>query len=217
MTLAIVLILLVVGSVLFHFLSPWWFTPLASNWGTIDDTISITLWVTGFVFVAVPEDAAVFEVVGKQWHWSYRFPGKDGVMGTVDARYVSDKNPFGLNPDDPNGQDDVLVASPELHLPIGKPVKALLRSIDVLHDFTVPQFRVKMDLVPGLVSYVWFTPTRTGKFDLLCEELCGVAHFAMRGRVVVEEEAAFNAWLSNYPTFAQTSAQATGHAAADPS
>ena len=110
------------------------------------------------------------------------------MLGTVDARFVSDKNPFGINPDDPHGQDDVLIASPELHLPIGKPVKALLRSIDVLHDFTVPQFRVKMDLVPGLVTYVWFTPTRTGKFDLLCEELCGIAHFAMRGKVVVEDE-----------------------------
>jgi cytochrome c oxidase subunit 2 len=108
----------------------------------------------------------------------------------------------------------VLVSSPEVHLPLGIPVKALLRGKDVLHNFAVPQFRVKMDLVPGLVSYLWFTPTRTGKFDLLCEELCGIGHYAMRGGVVVEEEAAFNAWLSNYPTFAQSSAQATGLAAA---
>src|SRR5260221_13943988 len=79
-------------------------------------------------FVEVPKEAGVFEAVGKQWHWSFRFPGKDGVMGTVDAKYVSDKNPFGMNPDDPNGQDDVLVSSPEVHLPLGKPVKALLRS-----------------------------------------------------------------------------------------
>jgi cytochrome c oxidase subunit 2 len=271
MVIAIVLVILVVGSVLFHLLSPWYFTPLASNWGTIDDTISLTFWVTGTVFVAVnlfmaycvfryrqrkgsraeyepenkkleawlvglttigviallapglfvwanivtvPNDAAVFEAVGKQWHWSYRFPGKDGVLGTVDAKYVSDKNPFGINPDDPNGQDDVLVASPEVHLPIGKPVKALLRSIDVLHDFAVAQFRVKMDLVPGLVTYIWFTPTRTGTFDLLCEELCGVAHFTMRGKVIVEEESAYQAWLSSYPTFAQTAAQKSGDAGA---
>jgi cytochrome c oxidase subunit 2 len=271
MVLAIVLVLLVVGSVLFHFLSPWYFTPIASNWSAIDDTISITFWVTGSVFVAVnlflaycvvryrhrkgsradyepenkklegwlagltalgivgmlapgllvwakfidvPKDAAVFEAVGKQWHWSYRFPGKDGVLGTVDARYVSDNNPFGINPDDPFGRDDVLITSPEVHLPIGKPVKALLRSVDVLHDFAVPQFRVKMDLVPGLVTFVWFTPTRTGKFDLLCEELCGTAHFTMRGKVVVEEERTFQEWLSSYPTFAQSLAQAPGDAAA---
>src|SRR5258706_3396884 len=271
MIIAIALVLLVLGSVLFHFLSPWYFTPIASNWGTIDNTVSITFWVCGFVFVAinlfmaycvwryrqrrghrahyepeskkieawlvgltalgvaamlapglfvwakfvdVPEDAALFEVVGKQWHWSFRFPGKDGVLGTVDARYVSDSNPFGMNPDDPNGRDDVLISSPELHLPIGKPVKALLRSVDVLHDYTVPQFRVKMDLVPGLVTYVWFIPTRTGTFDLLCEELCGIAHFTMRGKVVVEEEGAFQEWLSTYPTYAQSQARVTADAAA---
>ena len=271
MVVAIVLVLLVLGSLLFHFLSPWYFTPIASNWQAMDDTISITFWVTGIVFVAinlfmayaviryryrkggramyepenkklewwltglttvgvaamlapglfvwanfveVPKDAAVFEAVGQQWNWSFRFPGKDGKLGTVDARYISDKNPFGMNPDDPDGQDDVLVASPELHLPLGRPVKALLRSVDVLHDFAVPQFRAKMDLVPGLVTYIWFTPTRTGKFDLLCNELCGVGHFVMRGKVVVEEEREFQAWLSSHPTFAQTSAQAAGNAAA---
>src|SRR5207247_1176451 len=173
MVVAIVLVLLVVGSVLFHFLSPWYFTPIASNWSAMDDTISITFWVTGFVFVAINLFMAY------------------AVIRTVDARHVSDKNPFGMNPDDPNGQDDVLISSPELHLPVGRPVKALLRSIDVLHDFAVPQFRAKMDLVPGLVTYIWFTPTRTGKFDLLCNELCGTGHFVMRGSVVVEEEAAF--------------------------
>ena len=271
MVLAIVLSLLVVGSLLFHFLSPWYFTPIASNWGAIDDTISITFWVTGFVFVAVnlfvaycvlryrrrkggraayepenkklewwltgftavgvavmlapglfvwanfvhvPEDAAVFEALGKQWHWYFRFPGKDGKLGIVDAKYIDDKNPFGMNPDDPNGQDDVLVASPELHLPVGKPVKVLLRSVDVLHNFTVPQFRAKMDLVPGLVTFIWFTPIRTGKFDLLCNELCGVGHFVMRGKVIVEEERAYQEWLSGHPTFAQTAAHVAGDAAA---
>jgi cytochrome c oxidase subunit II len=271
MVVGILLILLVVGTVLFHFLSPWYFTPIASNWGAMDDTISITFWITGFVFVAVnlfmayaviryryrkdkraayepenkklewwltglttvgivamlapglfvwakfvdvPKDAAVFEVLGQQWHWSYRFPGKDGKLGIVDARRVSDKNPFGMDPDDPNGQDDVLISSPEVHLPVGRPFKALLRSIDVIHNFAVPQFRVKMDLLPGLVTHLWFTPIRTGKFDLLCNELCGTGHFVMRGSVVVEEEAAFQAWLSSHPTFAQTLAQATGDAAA---
>ena len=154
-------------------------------------------------FVDVPKDASAFEVVGRQWNFNYRFPGADGVLGTVDARFVSDANPFGINPDDPHGQDDILVASPELHLPIGKPIKADLRSIDVLHDFTVPQFRAKMNMVPGLVTYVWYTPTRAGTYDVFCEQLCGIAHYAMRGKVVVEDETAFKAWLGAYPTFAQ--------------
>ena len=80
-----------------------------------------------------------------------------------------------------------MIEGGELHLPIGKPVKALLRSVDVLHDFYVPELRAKMDLVPGQVSYIWFTPTRTGTFDILCAELCGVGHPQMRGKVVVQE------------------------------
>ena len=84
----------------------------------------------------------------------------------------------------------------------------LLRSIDVLHDFYVPQFRAKMDMVPGQVTYFWFTPTRTGTFDVLCFELCGVGHYAMRGKVVVENESAFQAWLEEQPTFAQSMAEA---------
>jgi cytochrome c oxidase subunit 2 len=84
----------------------------------------------------------------------------------------------------------------------------------VLHNFTVPQFRVKMDLVPGLVTYQWFTPTVPGTYEILCEELCGTGHFAMRGKVVVEEPAAYEAWLANQPTFAQTQARPAGNATA---
>jgi cytochrome c oxidase subunit 2 len=264
MIIAIAVVLLVIGSVLFHWLSPWYFTPVASNWGSIDDTVSVTFWVTGTVFVIinlfmayaviryrhqksrrahyepenpklewwltgittagvvamlapglfvwakfieVPDDAMVVEAVGQQWSWSYRFPGKDGKLGTVDTQYVSDANPFGLNPDDASGQDDILIGHPELHLPLDKPVKVLLRAKDVIHDFTVPQFRAKMDMVPGLVTYIWFTPTRAGRFDVMCQELCGIAHFAMRGKVIVEEEAGFQTWLAAQPTFAQTMAR----------
>ena len=267
MAIAIALVVLALGSVLFHFLSPWYFTPIASNWHTIDNTISITFWVTGFVFVAVsvfmawalvryrhragsrasyqpenkklegwllvgtaagvaamlapglvvwadivhaPQDAYVVEAVAQQWNWMYRLPGADGKLGTVNARFVSDDNPFGLNPADAQGRDDVLVAHPELHLPLGKPVKVLLRSKDVLHNFSIAQIRVKMDLVPGLVTYTWFTPTRAGTYDLLCEELCGVGHFAMRGRMVVEEPAAFQAWLGRQATYAQVRARVPG-------
>jgi cytochrome c oxidase subunit II len=107
-----------------------------------------------------------------------------------------------------------VVAQPVLHLPQGEPVKLLLRSVDVLHNFTVPQFRAKMDFVPGMVTFLWLTPTRAGSFDLLCEELCGVGHFAMRGSVVVEERAAFDSWLGAQRTFAQTLADGAGDALA---
>ena len=265
MIVVIGLVLVTVGTVLFHFFSPWWWTEIASNWGFIDTVIQITFVVTGIVFVAilfftaycvyryryredrrseykpedpklewwligltsvgvvimlapgliawndfvtVPEDAAVFEVVGQQWNWRYRFPGKDGVLGTSDARNINDDNPFGLNVDDPDGQDDILVDDSELHLPIGQPVQALLRSIDVLHDFYVPQFRAKMDMVPGMITFFWLTPTRTGTFDILCFELCGIGHHEMRGTVVVEAPEDFEAWLGEQTTFAQSMARA---------
>jgi cytochrome c oxidase subunit 2 len=271
MAVAILLILVAVGTVAFHFLSPWWWTPIASNWGYIDDTIIITFWVTGVVFIAivlfmaycviryryrperradyepenkkmeswltiftavgvtvmltpglfvwhqfitVPDEAAEVEVVGQQWQWAFRFPGKDGVLGTSDARNITPENPFGLNRNDPKGRDDVLVAAGDLHLPLGRPVKVLQRSIDVLHSFYVPEFRAKMDLVPGMITYVWFTPIRTGTFDILCFELCGVGHYAMRAKVNVVEESAFNTWLQEQPTFAQSLAEA-GKAAKD--
>ncbi|MCZ6741011.1 MAG: cytochrome c oxidase subunit II, partial [Alphaproteobacteria bacterium] len=67
-----------------------------------------------------------------------------------------------------------------------------------------PQFRAKMDMVPGAVTYFWFTPTRTGTFDVLCFELCGVGHYAMRSKVVVEKEDKFQAWLKKQQTFAQS-------------
>jgi cytochrome c oxidase subunit 2 len=262
MAIALALILVAVGSVLFHFLSPWWWTPIASNWQYIDTTIIITFWITGAVFtavvlftaycvirfrhrpgqkalyepenkqlewwltvatavgvaamlapglfvwnqfVSVPEGATELEVVGRQWQWSYRLPGKDGRLGTSDTRNVSSDNPLGLNPNDPNGKDDLVIETGDLHVPLGKPIKVLLRSIDVLHDFYVPELRSKMDMVPGSVTYFWFTPTRTGTFDILCAELCGVGHPNMRGSIVVEEESAYQAWLQKQQTFAELS------------
>lgn len=271
MPLAVALIVLVVGSLVFHFLSPWTFTPLASNWSQIDQTIDITFWVTGFVFVSVnlfmayaiikyrnkkgakahydpenaklewiltvvttigvaamlapglfvwakfvnvPEDAMQLEAVGQQWHWSYRLPGADGKFGNVRSQLVTDDNPFGMDSDDPLGNDDILIMSPELHVPIDVPIKFNLRSKDVLHNFTVAQFRVKMDLVPGMETFIWLTPTVLGRYELLCEELCGIAHHTMRGAVVVVEQAEFDDWAASHPTWSDITSATAGNAAA---
>jgi len=133
--------------------------------------------------------------------------GHDGKLGTSDVRLISDSNPLGLNPDDPAGRDDVVIEGDDLHLPVGRPVKALLGAIDVLHDFYVPQFRSKMDMIPGSITYFWFTPTRTGHFEALCAELCGVGHPMMRGGVQVQTEAEYQSWLQGQQTFAQLAAK----------
>jgi cytochrome c oxidase subunit II len=87
--------------------------------------------------------------------------------------------------------------SGDLRVPLGRQVELEMRSpdSDVIHSFFVPQFRVKKDVVPGIVTRVWFTPTKLGTFPVVCAELCGVGHNAMRGRVVVMEPAAFDQWL----------------------
>jgi cytochrome c oxidase subunit 2 len=77
----------------------------------------------------------------------------------------------------------------------------------VIHDFYVPEFRAKMDIVPGMVTYVWFIPTRTGTFELLCAELCGIGHYTMRGQVVVDNAKDYQAWLDQQTTFGSTMAQ----------
>lgn len=265
MLIAIVLLLLVLASLAFHWLSPWQPLPLASNWQQMDNTLTITFVITGVFFVALnlflayvvwrfrrrgsrasekvayqpsnhrlerwltgittvgivallapglkvyadyirpPAEAMEVEVLGSQWQWRYRFPGADGKLGSTDPRHVSSSNPFGLNPDDPNGQDDALVDASELHLPLDKPVKILLRAHDVLHDFYVPPFRARMNMVPGQITTFWFTPTTAGRFEAMCAQLCGVGHAAMRGLVVVEDEASFQAWLKAKPSYAQAS------------
>jgi cytochrome c oxidase subunit 2 len=265
MAIAIVLILIVIASVLFHVLAPWHAAPPASNWGSIDTTLFITLIISGIFFIAitvfmalaimryrhkegarahyqpeskklefwlivvtsigiaamlapglvvyndfirVPKEAYELEVVAQQWQWTYRFPGQDGKLGKSDIKFVDATNPLGIDPMDPAGQDDVLIKNNEIRLPLNRPVKVLLRSKDVLHDFYIPQIRSKMDMVPGMVSYFWFTPTKTGKYEVLCAEFCGVGHYNMRGQMIVEEQGAFDQWLSGQPTFAQTLASA---------
>ncbi len=258
MAVAIVILLIALGSIAFHFWSPWWWTPIASNWQGMDDTILLTFWITGFVFVAicafvaycvwkyryqknriaeykpedkkletrlilittlgviallapgllvwnnyisVPDNAYKVEVVAYQWGWKFRLPGKDGVLGKTDIKLINDENPFGLNLEDSYGKDDLLVDEGELHLLLDRPVKFELRAIDVLHNFYVPQFRGKMDMVPGMITYYWITPTRIGEFEILCAEYCGTGHYAMRGLVIVDKEKEYNKWEAKQITF----------------
>ena len=122
-------------------------------------------------------------------------------LGTTQVTNINENNPFGINLDDPYGKDDVLIQSDVLNLKNNKPVKILLRSVDVLHNWYVPQFRAKMDAVPGVVTYYWFEPNKTGEYEVLCAEYCGVGHYAMRGGVIVQNEDAYKIWLEKQETF----------------
>jgi cytochrome c oxidase subunit 2 len=154
-------------------------------------------------YVTVPKDAYQIEVLAYQWAWGYRLPGKDDKLGKTDIKNINDKNPFGISSKDINGIDDIVILNEPLHLLKNRPVKVLLRSTDVLHNFYVPQFRGKMDMLPGSVTYYWFEPTKTGKFEVLCAEFCGIGHYAMRSMVIVDEEKKYNEWLAKQKSYEQ--------------
>ncbi len=113
------------------------------------------------------------EVTGRQFEWRLRYPGKDGKLGTPDDIYTVNK----------------------LHIPVNEEILVALKSADVLHDFFLPNLRVKQDAVPGMVIPVWFKATETGEFDLVCAELCGWGHYKMKGQLIVQKRSAYDAWL----------------------
>jgi len=254
----IIFLAVIVGSVLFHIFTPWYWTDVASNWGSMDDTITLTFWIGGGVFVAVclfmvycvikfsykegrkaeykpedkkletiliiattlgvaallapglivwnqfinvPKNAIHVDVMAWQWGWQYRLPGEDGKLGSTKVENINDSNPFGIILEDPNGKDDILIQSDVLHIKNNRPVKILLRSVDVLHNWYVPQFRAKMDAVPGSVTYYWFEPNKVGEYEVLCAEYCGIGHYGMRGRVFVKSEQDYENWLQEQETF----------------
>ena len=254
----LVFLAVIIGSIVFHVWTPWWWTDIASNWGAMDDTIVLTFWIGGGVFIlvclfmtycifkypykegrraeykpedkklekiltwtttlgvaallapgliiwnqyiTVPKNALEIDVMAWQWGWQYRLPGEDGKLGTTQVTNINDNNPFGINLDDPYGKDDVMIQNDLINLENNKPVKILLRSVDVLHNWYVPQFRAKMDAVPGVVTYYWFEPNKVGEYEVLCAEYCGVGHYGMRGRVFVKNEQDYENWLQEQETF----------------
>ena len=195
MVFAWALILLVVATVVFHFASPWWFTEIASNWTTMDQTVNVTFWVTGFVFVVVnlfmawaviryrhrkgktekadyepenkklewwltiitsvgiaamlapglavwakfvtpPEDASIIEVVGQQWAWSYRLPGRDGELGESDMKLVTLDNPLGVDP-----QGSEVERRRDHHLARGAPADGQGREVPAAREGREPPVR----------------------------------------------------------------------------
>jgi cytochrome c oxidase subunit 2 len=135
-----------------------------------------------------PADAALVEVTGQQFAWNVRYPGKDGILGRTDMRLASQDNLIGLDRNDPASADDLLLLN-QLYLPKDRPIRVRIRSMDVIHSFFLPNFRVKQDAMPGIVTEIWFTPKQLTDPDkpleIACAEHCGLGHYRMRGQVHV--------------------------------
>lgn len=131
----------------------------------------------------------------EQYVWHVHYAGPDGRFGRTDLSRIDAGNAMGLDTADPAAQDDVTLDN-VLVLPLGRPVVVQLKSRDVIHSFTLPEMRVKQDVTPGLTSRAWFTPIRTGAWDIACSQLCGAGHYRMRGEYRVVTPEAWDTWLS---------------------
>lgn len=142
-------------------------------------------------------DAVTIEVTAQQFLWNVRYPGPDGRFGRTSIQFVNDvDNPIGLDRSDPAGRDDITTQN-AMTVPLGRAVHVRLHSKDVIHSFFLPHFRVKQDVIPGMTPEVVFYPTREGSFELACAELCGLAHYRMRGFFDVVSPQAFERWLAD--------------------
>jgi cytochrome c oxidase subunit 2 len=148
------------------------------------------------VYATPGDDAVVVELVAQQFEWLVRYPGPDGRLGRMNPIFIEPAgNPLGLDSTDAAARDDIVLRN-RVRVPVGRSVAVHLRSRDVLHSFSVPAFRVKQDVVPGIVTRVQFVPTVAGSYEIACAELCGMAHYRMAARVIVQEPAEFATWMA---------------------
>ena len=161
-------------------------------------------------YVNKPSDfseASVVRVTAEQFAWNARYPGADGKLGTQSKTLVSAANPFGIDksPDPNTGEsyweDDVEVLKSDIVVPMiknedgtHKSVTIDLTSTDVIHCFKVLPLRVCQDVIPGMRIPIHFRPTKVGRYQITCAQLCGDGHARMKGAVKVVDEAAWNEW-----------------------
>lgn len=125
----------------------------------------------------LPEPDRTVRVIAQQWAWTFVHPGPDGELDT----------------------DDDITTIDELHVEVGQVYHYQLESVDVLHDFSVPVFRLKQDAIPGRRIIGWFEPTLPGEHDVQCAEMCGIGHGAMAARIFIETPEQHAAWMNSSP------------------
>lgn len=172
------------------------------------------------------ESARVIEVFGYQFAWNARYAGEDNKLGAHDFRKIGVINALGVDTNDTKAHDDIITS--EMHVEVNKPVVLKFRAKDVIHSAYLPHFRVQMNVVPGLPTQFAFTPTLTTsemkaklndpKFDyvLLCNKICGSAHYRMKMKVVVDTHEEYEKWLAEQPRLVQKNTPAPAAPAETP-
>ena len=172
--------------------------------------------------VAPGEDVIEMEVIGRQFAWYFHYAGADGELGIRDPDFIDPQSSepeelIGLDRSDPASKDDIV--TPNMVIPVNTKVVIKLGSVDVLHSFYLPNFRVKQDAVPGLDGQVWIQSTKTSgqvigtspdesamlgyakPFDIVCAELCGQGHFKMRGKLYVVTKEQYQMFLEEETSY----------------
>ncbi|QAA81983.1 cytochrome c oxidase subunit II [Aequorivita sp. H23M31] len=216
----------------------WTIIPVVTLAGLI--IYGLFTW-TDIMNVDRDDDPLIVELYAKQFSWHARYGGNDNTLGDANVRLIEGINQLGVDPADPNGQDDKVTS--EIHLPVGRKVLFKIRSQDVLHSAYMPHFRAQMNCVPGMITQFALTPTVTTEemrqtdhiinkvknineirekrskelvaigdeplepyeFDylLLCNKICGVSHYNMQMKIIVESEDDYKSWLAEQPTLAE--------------
>jgi cytochrome c oxidase subunit II len=157
---------------------------------------AIPLWAQTVDRFPPEEESTVVQVMAQQFSWNFRYAGPDGIFGKQDQRLISGANPWGIDREDPNAQDDVVPPVNSMYVPVNKPVILHLSSQDVIHSYKVPAMRVTHDAIPGLKLPAWFTPTQEGHFLIICAQLCGNSHYFMKGHLFVVSQQAYDEWMA---------------------
>jgi len=146
-------------------------------------------------FAQAAPNAIQVEVTENQFVYNFRYAGPDGKFGKLDPKLISAStgNPLGLDPNDPAGKDDIVV--PTLTVPVDHEIELLLRSQDVIHNFYVRELRLQQDAVPGMVIPMHFTANKIGRYEVVCTQLCGLAHYRMRTFLDVVSESDYENFL----------------------
>jgi cytochrome c oxidase subunit 2 len=164
--------------------------------------VAVPLWAKTVDKFPAEKDSTVIQIVAQQFAWNVRYPGKDGEFGAQDMHFVTSDNPFGVDPKDPKGKDDAVTQN-DVHVVVNKPVIIHLSSKDVIHSFKVIAMRVTQDAIPGMRIPLHFTPTKVGRYQINCAQLCGQGHASMAGGyMTVETQEDFDKWLAKQPTAA---------------
>ncbi|MCE9518131.1 MAG: cytochrome c oxidase subunit II [Verrucomicrobia bacterium] len=141
-------------------------------------------------------DVLKMRAVGEKFVWNFQYPGLDGTLGGMDMKYidVASRNTIGRDMKDPNGKDD-FVKGGTMTIPINRPVIVEITSKDVIHNLCLTPMRMAQDATPGVKAHFWFKPTKTGKWDIICGQLCGPGHSGMKATLEVLEQKDFDDFM----------------------